>query len=263
MSSVLDSRNTNDLSTNTYAAVASSCIPPSNVNSLPSPPAHKAPFLSHSAPDARDCNLILFGLPETEFTKASVDETLEFLVGKSVLIIKPKRFSSSPDQGHPRPILIKLSTPWDRKFVSSHKTTFRDFRIPRLFLQEDVPPDHRLRLRKLATNPLLLPHQGPVLMMSLLLLLPTFLEVMPVMSNSPLLINVHFCLPLLCFFPSVTVWAPFQGNPHLLHIWSHLGLPLLVDPLVLSLLQTLTHLLAPLYREILLHPNGFTSLLLL
>ena len=86
LSSVLDSRITNDLSTNTYAAVASSFIPPSNVNSLPSPPAHKAPSLSHSAPDARDCNLILFGLPQTESTKVSVDETLEFLVGKSVLI---------------------------------------------------------------------------------------------------------------------------------------------------------------------------------
>ena len=95
--------------------------------------------------------------------------------------------------------------------------------------------------------------------MSLLLLLPTYLEVMPVMSHSPLLINLHFCLPLLCFLPSGPVWALFQRNPILLHIWSHLGLPLLVDPLVLSLLQTLTHLLAPLYREILLHPNGFTQ----
>ena len=159
LSSVLDSRNTNDLSTNTYAAVASSFIPPSNVNSLPSPPAHKAPSLSHSVPDARDCNIILFGLPETESiidTKASVDETLEFLVGKSVLIRdmfrlgKPKHFSSSPDQGRPRPILIKLSTPWDRKLVLSRKTNLRNFRIPRLFLREDVPPDHRLRLRKLA-----------------------------------------------------------------------------------------------------------------
>ena len=249
LSSVLDSLNTNDLSTNSYAAVASSFIPPSNVNSLPSPPAHKAPSLSHSAPDARDCNLILFGLPETESiidTKASVDETLEFLVGKSVLIRdmfrlgKPKHFSSSPDQGRPRPI---LSTLWDRKLVLSRKTNLRNFRIPRLFLREDVPPDHRLRLRKLARKSTTA--ASPGVMMSLLLLLPTYLEVMPVMSHSPLLINLHFCLPLPCFLPSVPVWAPFQGNPDLLHIWSHLGLPLLVNPLVLSLLQTLTHLLAP------------------
>ena len=85
-----------------------------------------------------------------------INETLEFLVGKSVLIRdmfrlgKPKHFSSSPDQGRPRPILIKLSTPWDRKLVLSRKTNLRKFRIPRLFLREDVPPDHRLRLRKLA-----------------------------------------------------------------------------------------------------------------
>ena len=228
------------------AAVASSFIPPSNVNSLPSPPAHKAPSLSHSAPDARDCNLILFGLPETESiidTKASVDETLEFLVGKSVLIRdmfrlgKPKHFSSSPDQGRPRPILIKLSTPWDRKLVLSRKTNLRNFRIPRLFLREDVPPDHRLRLRKLATK-------------STTAASPGVSTSDVITSNLPGSDASH-----------VPLSAPHQ--PPLLPIWSHLGLPLLVDPLVLSLLQTLTHLLAPLYREILLHPNGFTSLLLL
>ena len=49
---------------------------------------------------------------------------------------------------HPRPILIKLCTAWDRKLVLLRKASLREFRIKRLFLREDVSPDHKLRSRK-------------------------------------------------------------------------------------------------------------------
>ena len=43
---------------------------------------------------------------------------------------------------------MKLSAVWDRKPLLVRKKNLRDFRIGRLFLREDVPPDHRLRQRK-------------------------------------------------------------------------------------------------------------------
>ena len=58
-------------------------------------------------------------------------------------VCTPTAFSS-----HPRPILIKLSSAWDRKLVLLCKSTLRNFRIKQLFLREDVSPDHQLRKGK-------------------------------------------------------------------------------------------------------------------
>lgn len=55
---------------------------------------------------------------------------------------------SATSTSRPRPILIKLCTAWDRKLLLLHRTFLRDFRIKRLFLHEDVSPDHRLRKGK-------------------------------------------------------------------------------------------------------------------
>ena len=47
----------------------------------------------------------------------------------------------------PRPVLVKLTTPWDRKLILLRKRNLRTFKVPRLFLREDVPPDHKLRVK--------------------------------------------------------------------------------------------------------------------
>ena len=48
----------------------------------------------------------------------------------------------------PRPLLIKLCTVWDRKLLLMRETNLRDFHIKRLFLREDVAPDHKLRQKR-------------------------------------------------------------------------------------------------------------------
>ena len=57
--------------------------------------------------------------------------------------------SSSP---RPRPLLIKLCTVWDRKLILLRKTNLRDFHIKRLFLREDVAPDHKFRQKRSAPS---------------------------------------------------------------------------------------------------------------
>ena len=45
----------------------------------------------------------------------------------------------------PRPVLIKLCTAWDRKLILLQKRNLLHFKIKRLFIREDVPPEHSLR----------------------------------------------------------------------------------------------------------------------
>ena len=67
--------------------------PPLPFPTVPSGKTIKSP-MSHNmvttfSPDPRDYNLVLFGLPECRSivdTKESVDEMLQFLAGKSVLV---------------------------------------------------------------------------------------------------------------------------------------------------------------------------------
>ena len=114
----------------------------------------KPPFSS----DPLDCNLVLFGLPESRSivdTKESVDEMLQFLAGKPVLVKDLFRLgkyvpSADPQNSshRPRPVLIKLTTPWDRRLILLRKSNLRNYAIPRLFVREDVAPEHKLRQRK-------------------------------------------------------------------------------------------------------------------
>ena len=110
--------------------------------------------------DTRDSNIIPFGLPESGSiveTKNTVNEVLEFILEKPVPIRdvfrlgKPPKPSSS--EGFPLPcsVLVKLSTPWDCKLILPRKRNLRG-KIPRLFLREDVTPDHKLRSRKSGTS---------------------------------------------------------------------------------------------------------------
>ena len=106
--------------------------------------------------EKRECNLILFGLHDHGSlveTKASVDEILEFLVGRSIHVkdlfrlgkyVHPKDFEDSRRQ---QPVLIKLTAPWDRRLILLQKSNLQKFKIARLFLREDVPPDHKFCLK--------------------------------------------------------------------------------------------------------------------
>ena len=78
-------------------------------------------------------------------SKAVVDE---FLAGRQVSISDIFRLGKYTQSDRPRPLLVKLSAVWDRKLLLSQKKNLREFRIRRLFLREDVPPENRLRQRR-------------------------------------------------------------------------------------------------------------------
>ena len=140
-----------------YAAAASSSPPPETSKSPPVI-ARKNSVSHCSSANDRSCNVVLFGLPEGRSlveSKKVVDEILEFLSGKSIQIKYMFRLGKSISQttsSRPRPVLIKLCTAWDRKLVLLHKSSLKDFHIKRLFLREDVPPEHKLRVRKVVSS---------------------------------------------------------------------------------------------------------------
>ena len=138
---------------NSYAEVASS--KPTLDTTLP--PARSLPVNTSQVFDSRACNLILFGLPESNSIlelKSDIDELIEYLIGKSVNIndvFRLGKFSASSSK-RPRPVLIKLATAWDRKIILLNKRKLRDYKTSRLFIREDVPPQHRFRQK--AEHPL-------------------------------------------------------------------------------------------------------------
>ena len=86
--------------------------------------------------------------------KSDIDELIEYLIGKSVSIndvFRLGKFSASSSK-RPRPVLIKLATAWDRKIILLNKRKLRDYKTPRLFIHEDVPPQHWFRQK--AEHPL-------------------------------------------------------------------------------------------------------------
>ena len=132
-----------------YAAATASGLPQSKAaNLIPHSGVMSLPL------DDRTSNLILFGLPEGSSlveTKKNVDEVLKFLSGKPIQIrdiFRLGKYTEKPSTSfYSRPVLIKLCTAWDRKLVLLRKSNLRHFHIKRLFLHEDVSPDHRLRQR--------------------------------------------------------------------------------------------------------------------
>ena len=152
-----------------YAAVASSAPSASEFSNTGRPT--RVPSSTSPVSNSRYSNLILFGLPESKSIvqlKLEVDELLEFLAESSVKVEDVFReiflilFSSTP--------CLNLSSAWDRRIILLHKRNLKGFRIPRLFLHEDVPPEHKLRKRgALVQNkgsPIALPtsptHQPPL-----------------------------------------------------------------------------------------------------
>ena len=138
----------------TYARHASISLPPhSTSTALPS--RRSAIPSASSRVDDRDSNLILFGLPDSPSifdAKKLIDEVLQFLAVGPVQIRDVFRLGkynpSSSSSTRPCPVLIKLSTAWDRKVILLQKRNLQHFRINRLFLRADVPPDHKLRQAK-------------------------------------------------------------------------------------------------------------------
>ena len=135
----------------TYAGRAASFLPSSSasvdVSHLKSVPSRQSSHL-----DSRETNIILFGLPESKSiieSKKVVDEVLTFLVDKPIILKYLFRLGkynqASNTTVRPRPILIKLSTPWDRKLVLLKKRSLKHFRLSGLFLREDLPPEMRQR----------------------------------------------------------------------------------------------------------------------
>ena len=129
-----------------YAETASVHLPVNQV-----PPIHLKSTSRALGNDSRASNVILFGLPEGRSiieSKKAVDEVFEYLAGRPVVINDIFRLGKYNQQSpRPRPLLVKLSAIWDKKLILSRKRNLRDFKIKRLFLREDVPPDHKLRRR--------------------------------------------------------------------------------------------------------------------
>ena len=131
---------------NSYAKAASVQLP---VNNTPPAPLTKSMRRS-SNDDSRASNVVIFGLPEGKSifeSKSLVDEIFQFLAGRPVVINDLFRLGKYGRSPQPRPVLVKLSAIWDKKLLLSRKRNLRDFKMKRLFLREDVPPDHKLRQR--------------------------------------------------------------------------------------------------------------------
>ncbi len=100
----------------------------------------------------------MLGLPEKDFlpeTKALVDEVFSFAVGREVnwcdaFRLRRRRISDidqlgdSSDPPPPRPLLVKLVSEWDKRFLLSVKHKLKNFTAARVFLREDIPPEVRL-----------------------------------------------------------------------------------------------------------------------
>ena len=56
--------------------------------------------------------------------------------------------SSSPVR--PRPVLLKLSSAWDRRLILSAVRKLRGYAIKRLFIREDLSPEDRQKRRESA-----------------------------------------------------------------------------------------------------------------
>ena len=137
-------------SSSSYAVVAREGH--SSVSGISVPKANRASSLA-----SRADNLIIFGLPEVDSLpalKKSVDELLNFLVGKSVPLRdlfrlgRRKSTSDSEPSGRPRPVLLKLISTWDRRLVMSAVSNLKGFRVTRMYIREDLTPEERQKRRE-------------------------------------------------------------------------------------------------------------------
>lgn len=107
---------------------------------------HKGP-----ANSSRHENLIVFGMEEQSMTDTmeSVKKMLEFVVGRPAPVKdlyrigkykKPDSDQSTP--ARPRPIILKLASPWDRQLVLANRFSLKNYEV---FIREDLSLEERQR----------------------------------------------------------------------------------------------------------------------
>ena len=93
----------------------------------------------------------VFGIPEQNLLtkRALVDDICEYLSGKVVSIkdlfrlVKRPPTGEGSDPAHPRPVLVKLTTIWDKRLLLFSKQKLKAFRLSRIFVRPDLSPEER------------------------------------------------------------------------------------------------------------------------
>ena len=112
----------------------------------------------HKVDRDRRNNIIIFGLEEKPLleTRKDVESVLEFLCGRAVPFndaFRLGKFKGSDGDRPPRPLLVKLSSAWDKRLALAAKRNLKDFKIARLFVREDLSPEVRkLRVQRRKAN---------------------------------------------------------------------------------------------------------------
>ena len=92
-------------------------------------------------------NIILFGLTESSLLsiKSAMDDImLTHLIGKTVRVTNAFRLSRRGEvspQSHPRPVLIKLESCWDKRLLLASCRKLKGYSDHKLFIREDLPPE--------------------------------------------------------------------------------------------------------------------------
>ena len=119
------------------------------------PPA--SPRLSKALPDRRE-NLVVFGIGESRSLPETMDyvkSMLEFLTGRSTPVKDMFRIGrikkpggDEPTTSRPRPILLKLVSPWDRRLVLANRSNLKHYSVKGIFVCEDLSPEARQQHRE-------------------------------------------------------------------------------------------------------------------
>ena len=92
----------------------------------------------------RTSNIVMFGIAENRDVavwKTKIDDVLRFVVGRDVRVNDAFRMGSFRE-GKMRPILVKLSSAWDRRLILSSCKKLKDY-TERVFVRPDEPLDVR------------------------------------------------------------------------------------------------------------------------
>ena len=77
----------------------------------------------------------------------SVNSMLEFLTGRPTPVRDMFRYKKpggdEPTSSHPRPILLKLASPWDRRLVLANHSNLKHYGVKGIFVREDLSPEGR------------------------------------------------------------------------------------------------------------------------
>ncbi len=69
-----------------------------------------------------------------------------------VLVVLGRKSSSQPSGSEaptrPRPVLLKVSSAWDRRLILSTVRKLRDYAVKRIFIREDLSPVEQLKRRE-------------------------------------------------------------------------------------------------------------------